>query len=53
MEEAIYVILNVQFDFALEVWFGIHYFGRTVIHSMSKFFTTNDFHDDFFICNYH
>ena len=25
-----------------------HYFGGTVIHSMSNFFTTNDFHDDFF-----
>ena len=29
MDEIIYVIVKVQFDFALEVWFSIQYWFKT------------------------
>ena len=37
MDETIYVIFRVQFDFALEVWFGIC-FGCSKEQSRRKFF---------------
>ena len=36
-----------------QLWYKIYCFVLLVIHSMNKFFTTIDFHDDVIIWNYH